>query len=387
MNDKPTLLYASPFPPLKSGISDYSVILVKALSEIFNITLYIDNYEISPTCGLQGFPIKKGVDNIQFDEFDYKIYNIGNQPDYHGYIYQACLQHPGLVILHDLSLYYLFIGCYTKTNQLYSKLLKEAGLNIFLFLKSTFKKENKGPLEIKSIAGKIRLNEELLKSPNKIMVHSEFAKTVVGRYTDKVRKINHIKIVDKLDSLIKREELLKKYKIPTNATIISSFGFIAETKLNHIACKVINRLVKKHKNICYVMVGDGAYVNPFIDDKHIFKTGFVGLEDFDSFISYSDLVLNLRYPSMGETSGTLIRALEMSKCCIINDDGWFHEIPNDCAIKIGINNIEHNLEEALEKCLGHIDKCKEIGINAQKYIDKNYYKKIIIKQIEEFLNC
>ena len=43
---KPSLLYASPFAPMKSGISDYSEILVYALKNEFEITLLIDDYKL-----------------------------------------------------------------------------------------------------------------------------------------------------------------------------------------------------------------------------------------------------------------------------------------------------------------------------------------------------
>ena len=98
---KPTLLSASPFPPKKSGISDYSVALVKALSKIYDITLYSDNYIIEEE-SLNVFPVlRHGYDDIDFDSFDYRIYNIGNHPGFHGYIYEAAIKHPGMVILHD----------------------------------------------------------------------------------------------------------------------------------------------------------------------------------------------------------------------------------------------------------------------------------------------
>ena len=82
MGNKPKLLYASPFPPLKSGISDYSVALVKALEKEFDITLYTDNYEVTDEA-LKDIPkLKYWVDDIDFDSFDYRIYNIGNQPGF-----------------------------------------------------------------------------------------------------------------------------------------------------------------------------------------------------------------------------------------------------------------------------------------------------------------
>ena len=45
--ERPSLLYASPFPPMKSGISDYSEELIQDLARKFDITLFTDDYNIS----------------------------------------------------------------------------------------------------------------------------------------------------------------------------------------------------------------------------------------------------------------------------------------------------------------------------------------------------
>jgi hypothetical protein len=47
-----------------------------------------------------------------------------------------------------------------------------------------------------------------------------------------------------------------------------------------------------------------------------------------------DRLVNLRYPSAGETSGTLIRAFEAGKPVAVSDYAQFAELPDDCVVKI-----------------------------------------------------
>jgi hypothetical protein len=47
-----------------------------------------------------------------------------------------------------------------------------------------------------------------------------------------------------------------------------------------------------------------------------------------------DVAVNLRHPTMGETSGSVIRALSLGKPLVVSDVGWFSELPGEVALKI-----------------------------------------------------
>lgn len=390
MNNKPTMLYASPLPPQKSGISDYSVALIKALSKVYDITLYTGNYVLDEP-SLAEYPVlRHGYDDIDFDLFDYRVYNIGNHPGFHGFIYEAAIKHPGMVILHDYMLYFLFTGYYQKRNDLYSKLYSENDLNSFLTVKRAVKKNGPDLLNQPELTFSLSLNKELLSSGNKIMVHSEYAREKVlstGFITeDKVRKINLLAHVDTNDEIISKEDLFAKYNIPMDAFVISSLGYIAPTKLNREICEAVKSISGySTKKLCYVMAGDGEYVDDELEFGKIIKTGYVGEKEFNSFVSHSDLIINLRNPTVGETSGAMIRILQLGKASIVNDIGWFAEIPDDCAVKLGIENIESNLEKCINELIDDEAGRLAMGENAAAYIKKEFAPEIIVEQIREFI--
>ena len=387
---KPSLLYASPFPPMKSGISDYSVVLVKALAEAFDITLYTDDYVISePT--LDGFPVLKyGSDHVDFDAFDYRIYNMGNQPDFHSYIYEAALEHPGMVILHDFILYYLFVGYYQNQGSLYSNTYMQAGLNDFLTLKDAVRRSPVPLLAQKQMAEKLPLNRELLKSDNLFMVHSQYTYDRVLETglvkSSQIRKINHIALLDEEEPILAKQKLFKKYRIPKDALVIAAFGYIAQTKLNRETAQAVKRLSKRvNRKICYVMVGDGNYVDDLLEDELIIKTGYTELDEFNSMVDYADIIVNLRNPSLGETSGSMLRILQKGKPCITNNGGWFSEIPDDCVCKIGLDLIEDNIEKAIRHLTEDGDDRRRISEAAQRYVEEECGARIIRGHICAFL--
>ena len=65
--------------------------------------------------------------------------------------------------------------------------------------------------------------------------------------------------------------------------------------------------------------------------------GFVDLERFYLYLKAVDAVINLRYPSAGESSGTFARALAEGRATIVNDYASFAEVPPDVALKVEID--------------------------------------------------
>ena len=67
-----------------------------------------------------------------------------------------------------------------------------------------------------------------------------------------------------------------------------------------------------------------------------------------SLMAACDVLVNLRYPTMGETSGSVIRALSLGRPLVVSDVGWFSELPDDVVLKVPVDEYEvATLEAAL----------------------------------------
>ncbi len=78
----------------------------------------------------------------------------------------------------------------------------------------------------------------------------------------------------------------------------------------------------------------------------IITTGYVPDDEFSSYYAAADRIVNLRYPSAGETSGTLIRAFDAGKPVAVSGYAQFAEYPDSCVVKIPFGDDEVG---ALEK--------------------------------------
>ena len=71
--------------------------------------------------------------------------------------------------------------------------------------------------------------------------------------------------------------------------------------------------------------------------------GFAPIEDFVGYLGACDIVLNLRFPTVGESSGTLLRSLGLGKAVMVSEVGSFQEFPDDVCLKVPVGAGEEDL--------------------------------------------
>ena len=68
--------------------------------------------------------------------------------------------------------------------------------------------------------------------------------------------------------------------------------------------------------------------------------GHLSEEDFWRAASAADFAVNLRHPTMGETSGAVCRLAGFGLPLVVSDTGWFRELPDDFATKVPVDGDE-----------------------------------------------
>ena len=74
-----------------------------------------------------------------------------------------------------------------------------------------------------------------------------------------------------------------------------------------------------------------------LSDEGIVREGYVEEERLWALMAACDVCVNLRSPTMGETSGSVIRQLSLGKPLVVSDVGWFAELPDDVALKVPVD--------------------------------------------------
>ena len=100
------------------------------------------------------------------------------------------------------------------------------------------------------------------------------------------------------------------------------------------------------------------------------------LAGFIDWIHTSDFVINLRNPTVGETSATALRAMAAARPLIDDDPGWYSEIPPEAAVKIPPEN-EEALLDAMRLTGQSLSLRNKMGDAGLRYTQEFCHPKVV----------
>ena len=364
------LAYFTPLPPSKSGIADYNAELLPHLAEAADITVFVEHErELRQNRGQFKYDVR---DVLHFAglhaerPFDLCIYHQGNNP-YHEFIYDQAIQTPGLVVLHEHCLHHLFaLKTLDRGDRIsYRKLMFQTyGRTGARLADGRARGVNPDYMQFA-----MPLNYQVLARSLGVITHNEYAaahleipdhialsKRLPGALPEAplVQVIPHhlSPRVYELDEW-KRSDCCAELQLPTDRLLIGAFGYVTEVKHLPVVLKAFKQLLAVMPDAMFVIVGEDHWkhsITPLISelemDDNVKITGYTSEREFFQYLKAIDVVVNLRYPTAGETSGTLIRTLGAGKPLITSDFGQYGDLPDEVCLKVPVGEGE---EQALYK--------------------------------------
>ena len=397
------LAYVSPLPPLKTGISEYSLTLLAELRVFYEITIILDQKYVSELWVEKHFPMRsvKWFEK-HADSFDRILYHIGNSP-FHQSALELLKKIKGTVILHDYYLWhvmkYISFCQYQKfpsqnktfslTNAIYNSHGYQAVLNYFQCGQddSTF----------------YPVNLSVLSQSNGIIFHSKAAKLLHNQWYDQNWE-DHIEIIPILHStkvFSNRIKSRSRLKINEKTFLVCSFGMVTPNKLSHRLLEAWHRsLLSKHKDVMLVYVGacpdDKQYINILdkmlstFELKHCVKiTGWVDKTTYHDYLAAADMAVQLRKEFFGESSYTLLNCFNYSIPTITNNVQSLEENSADnVVVELPIDFQEKQLVDALEELWRNKPRRMNMGRKARNSLKNNHCSKLYTRRcmntIEKF---
>ena len=77
--------------------------------------------------------------------------------------------------------------------------------------------------------------------------------------------------------------------------------------------------------------------------------GFVPEPELDARLAQAHLVFNLRYPTMGEASGSQLRIWNASAAAVVTDLGWYGSLPDETVFKIPLEDETAALQDLVRR--------------------------------------
>jgi glycosyltransferase involved in cell wall biosynthesis len=323
--------YWSPLSPSGSGVADYSEELLPYLAkEGIEIHLFVSDREPSNPAIRDSFRWHWARDYEEVasrQKFDLDLYQIGNS-SYHRYALNAALRHPGVVVLHDLVLQHLFLGLSVERGNtaLYVSEMKRA----YGERGAAIGRQIAAALGSELLTSKFPLCERLVERSYGVLVltlfmqrwlERRFGAIPVGKFIG--RAPHHYSPPPPLpvSTPLEARRLLG---LPENEFLVASFG-----------------LVSRAKRIDKALLGFRRFLRETLEasrelGERLVVTGRQPMDRFYLYMLACDVVVNLRFPSTGELSGTLIRTLGMGKPVLVSNTGPFAEFPEHTVARIDL---------------------------------------------------
>lgn len=366
------LAYCSPLRPQASGVSDYSEELLPYLAHYFEITL-VTAHTAPTNPALASFP------RIELDTlperavaFDAVLYHIGNAPLYET-IYNNALRVPGIVVLHDLVLHHF---------RAWQTIDRGDGTRYFDALRNAYgdavaAQARTNPAGINRFD--YPLSEELVQHARGVIVHSAYAANFVRQVAPHV-PVGIVPMGVPIENLLGEQNARTRLHLPPDAFVISAFGEIHPHKRITVALEAFADFFRAHANARLLLIGSESPnydVTPLLQALHIegavTRVGFVPMETYQAYIAASDVCLNLRYPTAGETSASLLRLLAAGKTTFVTRTGAYAELPDSVCVKIEPDAHEKNLLVTyLEFFAAHPKARALLGANARAFVQENH---------------
>jgi SAM-dependent methyltransferase len=175
--------------------------------------------------------------------------------------------------------------------------------------------------------------------------------------------------------------------------LIGVFGFLKPYKRIAESLRAFRRLVRALPEARMILVGEAHPELPLQSliasmglKEQVRHLDFVPMEDFNGYLGACDIVLNLRYPTVGESSGTLQRALGMGKAVIVSDVGSFRELPDDICLKAPVDATEEkHLFEYLALLSSRPAVRNALGERARAWAERECSWDAVARRYVEFL--
>ena len=341
--------YYSPMPPSQSGIADYSALLLPALRQRVDVAV------AGPTRRRRRRPA------------DIALYHIGNDPSAHGWIFEELRRRPGVVVLHEYVLHHLVAGMTLARGDATGYLAameRDYGLAGRLLAYGVL--DNRIPPLWESRPQDFPLAGEVLRLAQALVVHSRYVE-------ERVREAGYQGPIHRVPHPAWPAPVTTRASVD-GEPVIGCFGHQNEAKRVPQLYAAFARLRERRPLARLLVVGSAtARVAALPLPGGAEREDYLVEERLWSLMAAADFVVSLRSPTMGETSGTVIRALSLGKPLVVSDVGWFSELPDDVAIKVAPDEHEPAaLEAAFELLAADPDRRRAMGAAARALAESRH---------------
>ncbi|MDO5690957.1 MAG: glycosyltransferase [Pseudomonadota bacterium] len=390
------MAYLSPLPPEKSGISDYSAELLRELVRWYQVDLITDQTEINDSwlkshCQIRTIAWLKQ----HAKSYDRVLYHFGNS-HFHAHMFDLLEEIPGVVVLHDFFLSGIQAHREIQNPGTWAWARALQASHGYSAVQSRFLAEDTA-----NVVWKYPTNLPVLQNALGMIVHSRYNQQLAQQWYGPTFSNEWAVINLMRQPAVKtdRQAARAALGLATDAFVVCSFGMLGPGKLNHRLLDAwLASPLSELPNAHLVLVGEnhpGEYGQQLIQVMQaagaaspIVITGWVDQDTFQQYLAATDLAIQLRGNTRGETSAAVLDCMNHGLPVIVNAHGSLAELPRDAVWMLPDAFTDEQLASALEKLWRDPELCKTLGNKARAFVHQAHAPADCAKQyahaIEQF---
>lgn len=358
--------WVSPLPPLRTGIANYTADLFDAIDGIWDVAAV-------PEAG-SSLPDYKTIRPIQLRDLDESIptvIHLGNS-EFHDIAFSVARSVPSVLVLHDVFLHHARAALALRsgrTRQYWRELQEEYGDRGVAAGRSIF-----AGREAEDIAD-FPMVESFVRRARAVIVHNQHAADEVQRLVPECA-VYVVPMGIPIPAAIETGIARRSLRLDESRFIVGSITHVNPNKRLPVVLRAFRRLVTEKPDALLVLAGTGSDGDLLTQEieilglrQHVLQLGYVDDRTARILASALDACVNLRYPTAGETSASLLRLLGAGLPVLISDAGASAELPDGVGLKIPVDDREIEMLVGVLRALADDAALRvDSGIAAREYI-------------------
>lgn len=390
------LNWFSPLLPASTDIAHYTKRVLPALSKRAEVVLWTDREDwdssIEEFAQVRRYKPER-VDWAELNRACMNIYQIGNNPLFHGSIWQVARKSPGIVVLHDFRLHHFFDGLYRVEWRDLRGYLQE--------MQSYYGEEGRRDAEqcfrsdarnIDEMAERYPLTQLALRGALGCVVHTRAA------FEELKDESNCPMVYAPLPFEARSREKVKPRLVDDEKRAIEPpfrliiFGYLGRNRRLDAVLKALAEFPEREKfrlSIYGQLLDNKSLRGPIraLGLKRLVSVhGFVPEEELETALSRSHLAINLRYPTMGEASGSQLRIWSHALPSLVSQVGWYETLPASAVSFVRPEHEVEDIQNCLREFLNDPQHFMQMGLHGRRILEEEHAPENYAQTLTNFVH-
>jgi glycosyltransferase involved in cell wall biosynthesis len=389
------IAFASPLPPLPTGIADYAADWLALLSPGHDIDLFhapetVDAARLPSACPRH--PASELVARHLEHPYDVVVYQMGNGRA-HDFLYGLLSRAPGLLVLHDLVLHHSRAAQFLESEAVRAWRRDPASASARAAARPSleawraeleYSYPGRGDrlfaTQLGTVGDLLPYAYPLFRIPveasRAVAVHSAYVADAVRDEVPGV-EVRHVPMPAEAMPVDPRaaRELRVRLGLGADDVVVATFGLLTPEKRVETVVRAAVRARTRDPRIRLLLAGPvpaAARLDAALDrlgarDLAV-VTGRVPLADLATHIEAADIVAHLRYPTARETSAALLRVLAQGRATVVSDLEHQADLPEDAVVRADVSDEAGDLTRAILRLAADPAARARLGTAAAAYV-------------------